>query len=73
MPDGMEATSVFASFKSLQNLCLWGLHVAEIKDGGISIDNTNTKQQRGGRLVAFQVTEWAPGCTSWLGDSCQLL
>lgn len=36
MADGVEASSDVA-FISLLDLCLWGLHVADIKDGGISI------------------------------------
>ena len=53
MAHGMEITSdgAFGSLpdlcqifaRSLPDLCLWGSHVAEIKDGGISIHNTKSQ------------------------------
>lgn len=36
------------ALKSLLGLCLWAVHVAEVKNGGISIGG-NTKYQTSGR------------------------
>lgn len=37
----LDLCQIFA--RSLPDLCLWGSHVAEIKDGGISIHNTKSQ------------------------------